>query len=74
MEQRRAQLEAMPWVEHATVMRLLPNRLRVEVVERVPVAFVRQGGTIGLVPMQGWRAAGYSTGYTGQREPTRFRS
>lgn len=53
MDQRRAQLEAMPWVEHATLMRLLPNRLRVEVVERVPIAFVRQGGSIGLVDANG---------------------
>ncbi|MGI4757529.1 MAG: cell division protein FtsQ/DivIB [Janthinobacterium lividum] len=53
MEQRRAQLEAMPWVEHATVMRLLPNRLRVQITERVPVAFVRQGGTIGLADANG---------------------
>lgn len=53
MEQRRAELEAMPWVEHATVMRLLPNRLRVQVTERVPVAFARQGGTIGLVDKDG---------------------
>ncbi len=53
MEQRRVQLEAMPWVERATVMRLLPNRLRVDVVERVPVAFVRQGGTIGLADANG---------------------
>ncbi len=53
MEQRRAELEAMPWVEHATVMRFLPNRLRVQVAERVPVAFARQGGTIGLVDKDG---------------------
>ena len=53
LEQRRAQLEQMPWVEHATIMRLLPNRLRVEVAERVPVAFVRQGSTIGLVDANG---------------------
>lgn len=53
MEQRRAQLEQMPWVEHATVMRLLPNRMRVHVIERVPVAFVRQGSTIGLVDKSG---------------------
>ncbi len=53
LEQRRAQLEQMPWVEHATIMRLLPNRLRVNVAERVPVAFVRQGGTIGLADANG---------------------
>ncbi len=53
MEQRRAQLEAMPWIEHATVMRLLPNRIRVHVEERVPIAFARQGGSIGLVDANG---------------------
>jgi cell division protein FtsQ len=53
LEQRRAQLEQMPWVERATVMRLLPNRIRVHVTERVPVAFVRQGGNIGLVDASG---------------------
>jgi cell division protein FtsQ len=53
MNQRRAELEAMPWVEHATVMRLLPNRIRVHITERVPVAFVRQGGSIGMVDSSG---------------------
>jgi cell division protein FtsQ len=35
------------------VMRLLPNRMRVSIVERTPVAFVRQGSRIGLVDAQG---------------------
>ena len=43
LDARRAELESLPWVEHATVMRLLPNRVRVAIVERTPVAFVRQG-------------------------------
>ena len=51
--ERRAELEQLPWVEHATVMRLLPNRIRVAVVERTPVAFVRQGSHIGLVDRNG---------------------
>lgn len=50
---RRAELERLPWVAHATVMRLLPNRLRVSVVERTPIAFVRQGNHIGLVDAAG---------------------
>jgi cell division protein FtsQ len=50
---RRAELEQLPWVDHATVMRLLPNQLRVAVTERVPVAFVRAGNQIGLVDRQG---------------------
>jgi cell division protein FtsQ len=50
---RRADLERLPWVEHATVMRLLPNQLRVSIVERTPVAFVRSGREIGLVDRNG---------------------
>ena len=46
-------LERLPWVAHATVMRLLPNRMRVSIVERTPVAFVRQGTRIGLVDANG---------------------
>jgi cell division protein FtsQ len=53
LEERKAALEELPWVEHATVMRLLPNRLRVAIVERTPVAFVRQGNHIGLVDANG---------------------
>jgi len=53
LAQRRAELERLPWVAHATVMRLLPNRMRVSIVERTPVAFVRQGSHIGLVDGNG---------------------
>ena len=53
LEERRADLERLPWVAHATVMRLLPNKIRVTVTERTPVAFVRQGTHIGLVDAQG---------------------
>ena len=44
--QRKAQLEQLPWVESASVMRFAPNQLRVEVVERKPVAFARVGTRI----------------------------
>jgi cell division protein FtsQ len=53
MAQRRVELERLPWVAHATVMRLLPNRIRVSIVERTPVAFVRQGSHVGLVDAAG---------------------
>ena len=53
LTQRKADLERLPWVQHATVMRLLPNRIRVQVVERTPVAFVRQGSDIGMVDASG---------------------
>jgi cell division protein FtsQ len=50
---RKKDLEAIPWVEKATVMRLLPDQIRVAVVERRPVAFTRQGSHIGLVDANG---------------------
>lgn len=53
LAERRADLERLPWVEHATVMRLLPNQLRVAIVERTPVAFVRHDKEIGLVDANG---------------------
>jgi cell division protein FtsQ len=53
LSDRRKKLEEIPWVERATVMRLLPDRIRVMVVERQPVAFVRQDQQIGLVDANG---------------------
>lgn len=50
---RRKQLEQIPWIQSATVMRLLPDRIRVSIVERQPVAFVRNGREIGLVDAHG---------------------
>ncbi len=61
LEQRRAELERLPWVAHATVMRLLPNRMRVSIVERTPVAFVRQGSQHRAGGCE-WRVAGYAGG------------
>ncbi len=53
LPERKADLERLPWVEHATVMRLLPDRIRVQIKERTPVAFMRQGTQIGLVDAGG---------------------
>ncbi|HEV2488103.1 MAG TPA: FtsQ-type POTRA domain-containing protein [Terracidiphilus sp.] len=53
LNERRKELEAIPWVEHATVMRLLPDQIRVNLVERQPVAFTRHGQQIGLVDANG---------------------
>jgi cell division protein FtsQ len=53
LAERRKQLEEIPWVERATVMRLLPDQIRVAVVERQPVAFTRQGHEVGLVDGSG---------------------
>jgi len=51
--ERRLSLEEIPWVEAATVQRLLPNRLRVYLRERTPVAFLRQGHSLWLVDRTG---------------------
>lgn len=53
LNERRKQLESIPWIEHATVMRVLPDQIRVNVVERQPVAFTRQSQQIGLVDANG---------------------
>jgi cell division protein FtsQ len=53
LDDRRRRLEAIPWVESATVIRLLPDRLRVDLVERTPVAFVRMGSRISLIDRNG---------------------
>src|SRR5581483_3978347 len=53
LTQRQSQLEQIPWVESASVMRFVPNRLRVTVHERTPVAFARVGSRILLVDAKG---------------------
>lgn len=53
LAERRKELEQIPWVQRATVMRFLPDQIRVSVVERQPVAFVRHGQQIGLVDANG---------------------
>lgn len=53
LAERRAEMEKLPWVEEATVMRVLPNRLRVSVRERRPVAFAEVDGRIELVDAAG---------------------
>jgi cell division protein FtsQ len=53
ISERRKQLEQIPWIEHATVMRLLPDQIRISVTERKPIAFVRQGSQVALVDGNG---------------------
>jgi cell division protein FtsQ len=50
---RQMQLEQIPWVESASVMRFVPNRLRIDIHERTPVAFARVGSKILLVDAKG---------------------
>ena len=53
LTERREALESLPWVEQAHVQRVLPNRIRVEIAERTPVAFLRTGSDLSLVDAQG---------------------
>src|SRR5579862_2139354 len=53
LSQQKTQLEQIPWVESASVMRFVPNRLRVEIHERTPIAFARVGPRIFLVDAGG---------------------
>jgi len=53
LDARRSQLEQIPWVESASVQRILPNRLRVELTERTPVAFARNGAELALIDTHG---------------------
>lgn len=50
---RRAALESLPWVAQASVERALPNRIRVELTERTPVAFLRTANELALVDAGG---------------------
>jgi cell division protein FtsQ len=53
LAEQKTQLEQIPWVESASVMRFVPNRLKVEIHERTPVAFARVGAKISLIDAAG---------------------
>jgi cell division protein FtsQ len=53
LNERRKQLESLSWIEQVTVRRALPNRIEVEIAERVPIAFVRQASDMALVDAHG---------------------
>jgi cell division protein FtsQ len=53
LEQRQKQLEQIPWVESVSVMRFAPNRLKIQIRERTPVAFARVGAKVMLVDAGG---------------------
>ena len=53
LRQRGREIEQLPWVRSAAVGRIFPNRLWVEVQERVPVAFVSSPAGMALVDKEG---------------------
>jgi len=53
LDERRRALEEIAWVEQATCQRILPNRIRVAIVERRPVAFLRLAMDLALIDGHG---------------------
>jgi len=53
LDNRQKQLQQIPWVETASVMRFAPDRIRIQIQERTPVAFARIGSKIMLVDAGG---------------------
>src|SRR5438270_6785566 len=53
LDQRQKQVEQIPWVESASVMRFEPNRIKIQIHERTPVAFARVGSKVMLIDAGG---------------------
>jgi cell division protein FtsQ len=53
LEEKKKQLETIPWLKSATMTRIYPNRLAVNLVERTPIAFVNMDGRLKLVDGDG---------------------
>jgi cell division protein FtsQ len=53
LDERRRQIESLPWVEQATVRRALPNTVQVDITERTPIAFLRAGDQMELIDVHG---------------------
>jgi len=53
LDRRQKQLEQIPWVESASVMRFAPDRIRIQIHERTPIAFARVGSKVMLVDSGG---------------------
>ena len=49
----RARLEQLPWVERASVERLLPDRVQVRLIERRPLALWQRDGRFALIDRGG---------------------
>ena len=53
LDQRQKQLQQIPWVESASVMRFAPDRINIHINERTPVAFAQIGSRIMLADASG---------------------
>jgi len=53
LDQRQKQLEQIPWIDSASVMRFAPDRIKIQIKERTPVAFAQIGSKIMLADANG---------------------
>lgn len=53
LDEARREVDSIPWVRSASLRRVYPNRLRVDITERKPIAFVNLGGGVKLVDKDG---------------------
>ena len=53
LDLRRRGVETLPWVRSASVTRILPHGLLVNITERVPVAYANVGGRVSLIDEDG---------------------
>jgi len=53
LQARRSQIEQLSWVESASVQRVLPNHIRVDITERTPIAFLRISNQLALIDAHG---------------------
>ena len=58
VDEARARLEALPWVQSAEVRRVWPDRIYVRVVERKPVAIWQNDGELAVIDRTGHAIAG----------------
>jgi hypothetical protein len=47
------ELESLPWVRHASVRRVFPDRVEIQLDERVPVAWIWASGSYALLDTEG---------------------
>ena len=45
-EDRKKQIDILPWVKSATVRRIWPNRVAVDITERTPIAFIQSPSSV----------------------------
>jgi cell division protein FtsQ len=53
LDEARRQVETISWVRTASLRRVYPNRLQVDIIERKPIAFVNLGSGVKLVDEDG---------------------